>query len=79
MTFKEFVNLANKISKQEIEDKKTKNILDAELMIDTLEGDIFTITSIDYSQKNNVVKLKLHKGDKTWIKIGIKHPVKITK
>ena len=72
------MEVAKEIEATETEEERDKTILDAEILIDCLEGDIFGVTSMDYNQKNYVVKLKLHKGDKKWIEIGFKHPIKLS-
>ena len=76
MKLRELLKVAQEIEATETERDKT--ILDAEILLDCLDGDVFAVSSMDYNQKNCAVKLKLHKGDKKWIEIGIKHPIKLS-
>ena len=46
------------------------NILDADIFVDCLEGDKFLVSNIEFNKQNNSLTLKLHKGDRRWIKIS---------
>ena len=59
--------------------ENNKNILDANIFIDCLDGDKFMANNIEYDEKNNSLVFKIHRGDRIWIETGYKHPIKICK
>jgi hypothetical protein len=67
MTLRELINGA---------EDQGKSILDAQVFIDCLEGDKFAVSSVSYDNNHNSLTLKLHKGDRGWIGITYKHPIK---
>ena len=77
MKVRDFINFAQQMDAKEKEEERDKTIMDAEIMVDCLDGDRFG-ASMAYNQKNNVVAFRLHSGSKKWIEIGIKHPVRLT-
>ena len=50
--------------------ENNKNILDANIFIDCLDGDKFMANNIEYDEKNNSLIFKIHRGDKIWIETG---------
>lgn len=50
--------------------KPTDNILDADIFVDCLEGDKFLVSNMEFNKQNNSLTMKLHKGDRKWIKIS---------
>ena len=77
MKVRDFIKFAQQTAAKENEEERDKTIMDAEIMVDCLEGDRFG-ASIGYNQKNNVVAFILHRGSRKWIEMGIEHPVKLT-
>lgn len=73
----DFIKFAQQTEAKEKEEGRDKTIMDAEIMVDCLEGDRFG-AFVGYNQKNNVVSLILHRGSRKWIEMGIEHPVKLT-
>ena len=67
MTLRELINGA---------EDQGKSILDAQVFVDCLEGDKFAVSSVSYDKGHNSLVFKLHKGDRRWIGIAYKHPIR---
>ena len=50
--------------------KENEKVLDSNIFVDCLEGDKFLVSNIEFNEQNNSLTLKLHKGDRKWIKIS---------
>ena len=48
--------------------KENEKVLDSDIFVDCLEGDKFLVSNIEFN--GNSLTLKLHKGDRRWIKIS---------
>ncbi len=48
--------------------KENEKVLDANIFVDCLEGDKFLVSNVEFN--DNSLVLKLHKGDRKWIKIS---------
>ena len=61
--------------------EKLKNILE-NLKIDSIyvdcgQGDILKVTDVSYNLNGESLRLKIDKRDLDWIKMDVKHPIKL--
>lgn len=66
MTLRDFMKTADEAVVKEM----LFNILDADIFVDCLEGDKFLVSNIEFNKQSNSLTMKLHKGDRRWIKIS---------